>query len=56
MFTSGYLNNALNNIGHNDHEESLNRILTKNNLKYIHHEIWNFFPLKFTNLKIASLC
>ena len=40
MFTSRYLNNALNNIHeralrliYNDHEKSLNSILTESNLK-----------------------
>ena len=43
MFTSHYLNNALNNVHeralrliYNDHEKSFNSILTKNNLKNIH--------------------
>ena len=45
MFSSRYLNNALNNIHEralrlifNHHEKSLNSILTENNLKTIHQE------------------
>ena len=49
MFTSRYLNNALNNIHEqvlrlifNDHEKSFNSILTENDLKTIHKK-----PLEF---------
>ena len=45
MFTSPYLNNALNNIHeralrliYNNHEKSFNSILTENNLKTIHQK------------------
>ena len=45
MFTSHYLNNALNDIHeralrliYSDHEKSLNSILTENNLKTIHQK------------------
>ena len=48
MFTSRYLNNALNNVHErtlrlifNDHEKSFNSILTENNLKTIHQKNWH---------------
>ena len=59
MFTSRYLNNALNNIHeralrliHNDHEKSFNSILTENNLKTIHQKNLEFLAIeiyKFQN-------
>ena len=62
MFTSRYLNNALNNIHeralrliYNDHEKSFNSILTENNLKTIHQKTLNFLQLKYTNFKMACL-
>ena len=49
MFTSRYLNNALNNIHervlrliYNDHEKSFNSILTEYNLKTIHQKNLEF--------------
>ena len=49
MFTSHYLNNALNNIHeralrliYNDHEKSFSSILTENNLKTIHQKNLEF--------------
>ena len=62
MFTSRYLNNALNNIHeralrliYNDHEKSFNSILTENNLKIFIKKILNFLQLKYTNFKMACL-
>ena len=63
MFTSRYLNNALNNVHeralrliYNDHEKSFNSILTENNLKTIHQKkTLNFLQLKYTNFKMACL-
>ena len=62
MFTSRYLNNALNNVHeqalrliYNDHEQSFNSILTENNLKTIHQKTLNFLQLKYTNFKMACL-
>ena len=62
MFTSRYLNNALNNIHertlrliYNDHEKSFNSILTENNLKTIHQKTLNFLQLKYTSFKMACL-
>ena len=59
MFTSRYLNNALNNIHeralrliYNDHEKSFNSILTENNLKTIHQKNLEFLAIeiyKFQN-------
>ena len=59
MFTSHYLNNALNNIHeralrliYNDHEKSFNGILTGNNLKTIHQKNLEFLAIeiyKFQN-------
>ena len=59
MFTSHYLNNALNNIHeralrliYNDHEKSFNSILTENNLKTIHQKNLEFLAIeiyKFQN-------
>ena len=59
MFTSRYLNNALNNILeralrliYNDHEKSFNSILTENNLKTIHQKNLEFLAIeiyKFQN-------
>ena len=59
MFTSSYLNNALNNIFeralrliYNDHEKSLNSILTENNLKTMHQKNLEFLAIeiyKFQN-------
>ena len=59
MFTSRYLNNALNNIHEralrlicNDHEKSFNSILTENNLKTIHQKNLEFLAIeiyKFQN-------
>ena len=59
MFTSRYLNNALNNIHeralrliHNDHEKSFNSILTQNNIKTIHQKNFRFLAIeiqKFQN-------
>ena len=53
MFTSHYLNNALNNIHeralrliYNDHEKSFNSILTENNLKTIHQKNLEFLAIK----------
>ena len=63
MFTSRYLNNALNNIHEralrllcNDHEKSFNSILTENNLKTILQKTLNFLQLKYPNFKMACLC
>ena len=49
MFTSRYLNNALDNtheralrLIYNDHEKSFNSILVENNLKTIHHKNLEF--------------
>ena len=63
MFTSRYLNNALNNIHeralrllYNDHEKSFNSILTENNLKIILQKTLNFLQLKYPNFKMACLC
>ena len=62
MFTSHYLNNALNNIHeralrliYNNHEKSFNSILAKNNLKTLKMKILNFLQLKYTNFKMACL-
>ena len=62
MFTSRYLNNALNNVHeralrlmYNDHEKSFNSILTENNLKIFIKETLNFLQLKYTNFKMACL-
>ena len=59
MFTSRYLNNALNNIYeralrliYNNHEKSFNGILTENNLKTIHQKKLEFLAIeicKFQN-------
>ena len=59
MFTSRYLNNALNNVHeralrliYNDHEKSFNSILTENNLKTIHQKNLEFLAIelyKFQN-------
>ena len=59
MFTSRYLNNALNNIPeralrliYNDHEKSFNSILTEKNLKTIHQKNLEFLAIeiyKFQN-------
>ena len=59
MFTSHYLNNALNNIHeralrliYNDHEKSFSSILTENNLKTIHQKNLEFLAIeiyKFQN-------
>ena len=59
MFTSRYLNNALNNIHEralrliqNNHEKSFNSILTENNLKTIHQKNLEFLAIeiyKFQN-------
>ena len=59
MFTSRYLNNALNNIHeraprliYNDHGKSFSSILTENNLKTIHQKILEFLAIeiyKFQN-------
>ena len=59
MFTSRYLNNALNNVHeralrliYNDHEKSFNSILTENNLKTIHQKNLEFIAIeiyKFQN-------
>ena len=53
MFTSHYLNNALNNIHeralrliYNDHEKSFNSILTQNNLKTIHQKNLEFLAIE----------
>ena len=53
MFTSRYLNNALNNIHeralrliYNDYEKSFNSILTENNLKTIHQKNLEFLAIK----------
>ena len=61
MFTSRYLNNALNNIYkrslrliYNNHEKLLNRILPGNNLKTINKKTLNFFQLKYKNLKMVN--
>ena len=63
MFTSRYLNNALNNIHeralrllYNDHEKSFNSILTENSLKTILQKTLNFLQLKYPNFKMACLC
>ena len=49
MFTSRYLNNALDNtheralrLIYNDHDKSFNSILIENNLKTIHHKNLEF--------------
>ena len=59
MFTSRYLNNALNNIHeralrviYNDHKKPFNIILTENNLKNINQKILEFLAVeiyKFRN-------
>ena len=59
MFTSRYLNNALNNVHeralrliYNDHEKSFNNILIENNLKTINKKILEFLAIeiyKFQN-------
>ena len=59
MFTSRYINNALNNIDeralrsiYNDQGKSFNSILTENNLKTIHQENLEFLGIeiyKFQN-------
>ena len=59
IFTSHYLNNALNNIHeralrliYNHHEKSFNSILIENNLKTIHKkEVWisRYLDIKFQN-------
>ena len=53
MFTSRYLNNALNNIHeqalrliYNDQEKSFNSILTENNLKTIHQKNLEFLAIE----------
>ena len=58
MFTSRYLNNALNNIHkqalrliYNDHEKSFNSILTENNLKTIHQRKFEFIAMKICKLQ-----
>ena len=62
MFTSCYLNDALNNIHerdlwliYNDHEKSFNNILTESNLKTIHEKNLNFLQLKYKNFKKGCL-
>ena len=62
MFTSRYLNNALNKIHeralrliYNDHEKSFNSILTEDNPKTIHQQTLNFLQLKYTNFKMVYL-
>ena len=53
MFTSCYLNNALNNIHeqalrliYNDHEKSFNSIVTQSNLKPIHQKTLEFLAIE----------
>ena len=53
MFSSRYLNNALNNIHEralrlicNDYEKSLDSILTENNLKTIHQTYLEFLAIE----------
>ena len=53
MFTSCYLNNALNNIHeqalrliYNDHEKSFNSIVTQSNLKPIHQKNLEFLAIE----------
>ena len=55
MFTSCYLNNALNNIHeqapgliYNDHEKSFNSIVTQSNLKPIHQKNLEFLAIETT--------
>ena len=58
MFTSRYLNNALNNVHeralrliYNDHEKSFNSILTENNLKIIHQKNLEFLAIEIYKFK-----
>ena len=60
MFTSRYLNNALENIHeralrlmYNDHEKSLNSILTENNLKTIHQQNLEFLAVETYKFQIG---
>ena len=62
MFTSCYLNNALNNIHeralrliYNDHEKSFNSILTENNLKTIHQKNLEFLAIEIYRFQMAYL-